>query len=59
LDSFDVSFAPGEPPMLLMTKDEPQDHSLWTLLDLKPGLGYIGALAVKGIGCSFRYWEWN
>jgi 4'-phosphopantetheinyl transferase len=59
LDSFDVSFAPWEPPMLLITKDKPQECSLWTLLDLKPGLSHIGALAVKGIGCSFRYWEWN
>lgn len=59
LDSFDVSLAPWEPTMLLNTKDEPQARSLWTLLDLKPGPGYIGALAVKGIGCRFRYWEWN
>ena len=59
LDSFDVSFAPGEPPMLLTTKDEPQERSHWTLVDLKPGLGYVGALAVKGTGCRFRYWEWN
>ena len=59
LDSFDVSLAPGDPPMLLITKDEPQERSLWTLLDLKPGLGYVGAVAVKGIGCRFRYWEWN
>src|SRR6266545_3985944 len=59
LASFDVSFAPWEPPMSLITKDEPQERSLWTLLDLKPGLGYMGALAVKGIGCRFKYWEWN
>src|SRR5215216_1086042 len=59
LDSFDVSFAPWEPAMLLITKVEPQERSLWTLLDVEPGPGYRGALAVKGIGCSFRYWEWN
>ena len=59
LDSFDVSFTPWEPPMLLITKDKTKEHSLWTLLDLKPGLGYMGALAVKGIGCRFRYWEWD
>jgi 4'-phosphopantetheinyl transferase len=59
LDSFDVSFPPGEPPVLLITRDEPQALSPWTLLDLKPGLGYMGALAVKGIGCRFRYWEWE
>jgi hypothetical protein len=45
--------------MLLITKDEPQERSLWTLLDLKPGLGYMSALAVKGKGCRVRYWEWN
>ena len=59
LDSFEVSLAPGDPPMLLNTKDESQKHSLWTLSDLNPGIGYIGALAVKGIGCRFKYWEWN
>lgn len=59
LDSFEVSLAPGEPPMLLMTRDEPEEHSLWTFLDLRPGPVYVGALAVKGTGCRFRYWEWN
>ena len=58
LDSFEVSFAPWESP-LLITKAGPQERSLWTLLNLKPGPGYMGALAVKGIGCGFRYWEWN
>jgi 4'-phosphopantetheinyl transferase len=59
LDSFEVSFSPWEPARLLSAKDEPQERSHWTLLDLKPGLGYVGALAVKGIGCRFRYSEWN
>jgi 4'-phosphopantetheinyl transferase len=59
LDSFDVSFAPGEPAVLLHTKDEPQERSLWTLRDIQPGPGYVGALAVKGIGCRLKYWEWN
>jgi 4'-phosphopantetheinyl transferase len=59
LDSFDVSFAPWEPSILLITKDKSQESSPWTLLDLKPGLGYVGALAAKGIGCRLRYWEWS
>ena len=58
LDSFDVSFAPWEPSILLI-KDEPQENSHWTLLDLQPGPGYVGALAVKRIGCRLRYWDWN
>jgi 4'-phosphopantetheinyl transferase len=59
LDSFDASFAPWDLPVLSMTSHEPQERSLWTFLDLQPGPGYIGALAVKGTGCRFRYWEWN
>jgi 4'-phosphopantetheinyl transferase len=59
LDSFDVSLASWEPSIVLITKDELQEGSHWTLLDLKPGLGYVGALAVKGIGCRFRYWDWS
>jgi len=59
LDSFDVSLAPWKPAIGLITKDEPQENSHWTLVDLKPGLGYVAALAVKGIGCRFRYWDWS
>jgi 4'-phosphopantetheinyl transferase len=59
LDSFDVSFAPWESSLLLISKDDPQESSHWTLLDLKAGLSYAAALAVKGKGCRFRYWEWN
>ena len=59
LDSFDVSFARWEPSIVLSTKDESQESSPWTFLGLKPDPGYRGALAVKGIGCRFRYWEWN
>jgi 4'-phosphopantetheinyl transferase len=59
LDSFDVSFAPGEPAMVMHMKDEPQEPSLWALQDIQPGPGYVGALAVKGIGCRLKYWEWN
>lgn len=59
LDSFDISFAPWEASISLITKDESQESAHWTLLDLKPGLGYLGALAVKGIGCKLRCWDWS
>jgi len=59
LDSVDVSFAPREQSTLLITKDEPEESAHWTLLDLKPGIGYVGALAVKGIGFKLRYWAWS
>ena len=59
LDSFEVSLDPDEPSISLIIKDEPQESSLWTLLDLKPEPGYAGALAVKGLACKFRYWDWG
>lgn len=57
LDSFDVSFAPGEPATLLATRDDPREASRWTLQELAPGQGYVGALAVRG--CNFRYKYWQ
>jgi len=59
LNSFDISFAPWEPSIVLSTKDETQESSQWTLLDLKPGSGHVGALAVKETGCKLHYWEWS
>lgn len=58
LDSFDVSFAPWEPPMILNTKEEPQEASRWILQELLPGDGFVGALAIKGQDdCRFKYWQ--
>lgn len=59
LDSFDVSSDPGESSIMLNTKEDSQKNSHWTFLDLKPGPGYVGALAVKGIGCRLKYWDWS
>ena len=50
LDRFDVAFAPGEPPRLLATRGDEAEASRWTLLELHPGEGYVGALAVEGGG---------
>jgi 4'-phosphopantetheinyl transferase len=54
LDQFDVSVAPGEAPVLLATRDDPQEAGRWTLCDLAPGPGYRGSLAVEGR--SWRLW---
>ena len=59
LDSMDVSLAPWERSRLLTTKHEPLARSVWTFLDLRPGTGYTGALAIQGTGCKIRYWEWD
>ena len=48
LDQFDVSIIPGGPARLLRTVWDPSKVSRWSLLDLDPGPGYVGALAVTG-----------
>ena len=55
LDSFDVSF----PPRDLVTGEEAQQCSDWTILDLQPAPGFQGALAVRGMGYRFKYWDWD
>ncbi len=59
LESFDVSLTPGESPVLSMIQDGAQERPPLTLVDVEPGPGFRGALAVQGMGCTFRYWEWG
>ncbi len=58
LDQFDVSLAPGEPAQLLCTNVGPQETWRWSLRELIPRPGYIGALAVEGRHWQLRCWEW-
>lgn len=48
LDSFTVSLAPGEPPRLLDVEGDPGETSRWSLRELLPAPGFVGALAVEG-----------
>lgn len=57
LDSFDVSLAPGEPAALLRA-DEGWCGPPWSLVELRPGGGHVGALAVEGEGWTLRCWQW-
>ena len=47
LSGFDVSFAPGEPPALLRTLDDPDEARHWTLFDVAPAPGYTAAIAIR------------
>lgn len=58
LHSFDVSYAPGEPARLLATRDDPLEASRWTLRELMPGDGYVGALVAKGCDWKHKCWQW-
>ncbi|HHT9135538.1 MAG TPA: 4'-phosphopantetheinyl transferase family protein, partial [Candidatus Avalokitesvara rifleensis] len=59
LDQFDVSLVPGEPALLLNTKDGPLETSRWSLMELYPGPGYAAALAVEGHDWQLKGWQWN
>ncbi len=58
LDRFDVGFAPDEPCELLRTLDEPEEISLWQLVNLEPGPGFAGALAVECPAAAVSRYNW-
>jgi 4'-phosphopantetheinyl transferase len=58
LDSFEVSLAPGARAELLATHDDPREADRWTLHELAPGPGYVGALAVAGSPCRLLFKTW-
>jgi len=58
LDRFDVSLTPGCPAELLRIDDDTPDAPPWTLDDLRPQAGYVGALAVPGRALRVSRWHW-
>lgn len=59
LNQFEVSFVPGEPAAILNIFDNPKEKNRWTLIDIDPGPGYAGALAVEGLGLDIKYLQWE
>lgn len=47
LDRFEVSLNPDHPPALLRVKDNPTEVNRWSMVNLKPGENYVGALVVQ------------
>ena len=58
LDHFDVAFTMEEPARLLGTRGCPEEAARWTLRELDPGDGYLGALAVKGKSVRLQLLDW-
>ncbi len=58
LKEFDVSLLPGEPAAILRSSEEALDISNWSLYDISPGSGYIGALAVEGHPAAVTCFQW-
>lgn len=59
LDSFDVALAPGAPARLLATRGEPGGEIRWSLHELHPGAGFVGALAVEAPSPEVRCFDWQ
>jgi len=58
LSDFDVSLTPGTPAALLNIREEGQNVSEWSLLDLSFDADYAAALAVKGPPFRLQCWHW-
>jgi len=58
LDSFDVSLALSDQPVLRATRPDPTEASRWTLLSFEVDSDHAGAVAVEGINSEFRFWDW-
>jgi len=58
LHRFAVSLTPGEPAEILTIDGEPKTAALWSLREIRPGTGYVAALAVKGHNWRLKCWQW-
>ena len=59
IDNFDVSLAPGEPAALLSIQGNSLAASDWSIQELKPGPGYVAAVATEGSGWQLACWRWS
>jgi 4'-phosphopantetheinyl transferase len=58
LDQFEVSFSPNIPPQLVYSGSDLTGESDWSLYELRPGTGYIAALAVQNQNWDILCWQW-
>jgi 4'-phosphopantetheinyl transferase len=59
LDSFSVSFSPGEPAALFDVQGHPEEALEWSLRELDFDSSYAAALAVRGGECQVRCWQFT
>jgi 4'-phosphopantetheinyl transferase len=58
LDQFEVSFTPDLPPQLVYSGSDLIAKHDWSLYELRPGTGYIAALAVQKQDWEILCWQW-
>ena len=59
LDSFSVSFSPGEPPALLDVEGHPEEALAWSLTELDVAPSFAAALAVRAGEFRVKRWEFT
>lgn len=59
LDRFDVELKPGQPAALLHSREDEHAPARWTLIELDPGEGYAGALAIERQRWRLRCFHWQ
>jgi len=59
LNQFDVTLLPGETAKILQIWGNPDEAAHWSLYEISPTPGYVGALAVKGHNFGIKYLNWN
>ena len=57
LDQFEVGFAPGEPAALLSSSEGPEEVERWSMKELYPSDGYLGAVCAAGADWSLKLWD--
>lgn len=58
LDQFDLSGAPSEPVAAIIPGEETSEADTWSLCDLAPAPGYVGAVAMAARGWRISCWQW-
>ncbi len=59
LGDFEVSLVPGEPAKLVRVGWDPAERDRWSLQELEPAFGYVGAVAVEGQDCRILCRQWR
>jgi 4'-phosphopantetheinyl transferase len=57
LDTFVVTFLPGETPRLAWVEDDACETERWSFESFSPADGYVSAVAVEGPRPTVRYWR--
>jgi 4'-phosphopantetheinyl transferase len=59
LQQFDVSLKPGEPAKILRVYGNAQKAARWCMVELRPAVDYVGALACEGTAAKLSYRNWK